>query len=86
MSLIVADTLTLNDSIKNDQDWLTNESVMFVLEFCGYNATEEQANQIRDEYFTPEQLGDYLAMIPGLIDVSLFMHYIDLATSHWHYL
>lgn len=67
---LVADTGLFNETLKNDPDFLTNELFVILFRLLGLNVTVDQGMAIRDEYFTPDQLGNYEAMMPGMIDVS----------------
>ena len=60
----------MNDTMKADSDWLINNATKFIFEICGYDVTQQEADDIRDEYFTPEELGDYQMMARGFTDVS----------------
>ena len=70
---LVADVTVLTDEQKSDQVFLSQELVKLFFEVSGYNISYEMSYDLRDLYYTPEQIasGSWEVMAPGSIDVSL---------------
>lgn len=66
----MADHYYVNETLKNDPVWLTEELVCFMLNLTGYDVDKPTCDSLRDEYFKPDQIGIWENMVPGMIDVS----------------
>ena len=59
----------LNDTMKNDADWVRYDMVEYFLQTVGVDYGWSFEEIVTDAYWTPAQIGDFDAMQDGIIDV-----------------
>ncbi|RZF46069.1 hypothetical protein LSTR_LSTR004782 [Laodelphax striatellus] len=66
----IYDFILVRDNVTNDTEYLKKEFIKDTLQFSGIDDTTGAITDIfQDKYFKDDEVGNFTAMIPGLIDI-----------------